>query len=169
MGRLAPVVEFDAAEGEIRADAGEGEAVTASHFEDAGSDSHPLPTDEVHLADADGAGLEHAVGYTDTVNPRKSGPGEKRIYARNADTGEQVCEIWLKADGAVVVENDQGFIELGADGDITLNGVVIDKDGNILAPGEVTAMAAMPAASVSLSTHIHGTPSGASSPPTAGT
>jgi hypothetical protein len=158
MGRLAPVVDFDAAEGETRADAGEGDAVTATHFEDAGSDSHPLPTDEVHLADADGAGLEHAVGYTDTVNPRKSGPGEKRIYARDAATGELVCEVWLQSDGSVVVENENGAIELAADGTITLNGVAIDTDGNILAPGEVTAKAST--TPIALSTHTHTAPSG---------
>ena len=75
-------------------------------------------------------------------------------------------ELWLKGDGSLVIENGAGKLELAPNGDVTINGVVIDTNGNVAAPGDVTAMAAGP--SVHLSSHVHPTGVGPSSPPTPG-
>lgn len=168
MGRTAVVVSTERVvdQGvhalEVKIDPGGGAIVTAEHFADVGSDSNPLPGDEVALESSSGAGSAQVSGYSDTRNAGTSQPGEKRIYARNAQ-GTVVAELWLKGNGDVDVRS------IASGGKITLNGVEIDQQGNITAPGEVTAKSASPATAVKLSTHTHPTGVGPTSPPTAGT
>ena len=60
----------------------------------------------------------------------------------------------MKGDGTIWIANaNGGVIEMASSGDVSINGVVIDLSGNVIAPGEVTAMDGP--ASVSLSTHTH--------------
>lgn len=172
MSRVAELVAFervveDGAHGaDVIVDPGGGATVTAPHFADPGDDAQPLPGDYVALSDSSGSGAEHATGYADVTNAGKAGPGEKRLYARAA-SGTVVIELWLKGDGSLVVDNGKGKLELAPGGTVTINGVAIDPQGNVKAPGEVSAMNA--SAPVKLSTHIHPTGVGPSSPPTPGT
>lgn len=53
---------------------------------------------------------------------------------RNKDGTQRV---WLKNDGACHMENGTGYIRLLPDGSVTINGVRIDKDGNITAPNSL--------------------------------
>lgn len=153
---------------DVQVDPGGGNNLTAQHFADAGDDSQPLPDDFAALDDAPGAGAVQTVGYFDPKNTGKAMPGEKRIYSRQTD-GTQAAHVWCKNDGTVVIEAilGGGKVEIGTDGVIDLNGVKIDKQGNIMAPGDVTAMSTGPG--VKLSTHLHPTAMGPSGAPTPGT
>lgn len=144
---------------DVQCDPGGGANVTAPVFAPPGTDAAPLPGDWVALEDSPGTGAEQATGFADTKLEGKAKPGEHRIYARRAD-GTLAIELWLKADGTLVI---------GSGGDVTINGVTITASGEIRAPGEVTAMASTPATSVGLSTHLHGSNTGPTTPPTAGT
>lgn len=176
MGRVAELKSFARttdAEGahvsEAQIDPGGGANVTAVHFACAGDDSHPLPGDFVATTPSAGAGAEQVVGYLDPKNAPQAAAGEKVIYSRDPADGAPIAVVWLKNDGTIVIENGNGSIEMAPGGDVTINGVTIDTNGNVTAPGEVSAMALTPATAVSLSTHLHTAPGGATSAPTPGT
>lgn len=167
MGRVAEVLAFErvtdesgAHVDEVKVDPGGGAITTAEHFGAAGDDAPPLPGDYAALEETSGAGREQCTGYLDPKNEGRAAPGEKRIYARDAQ-GVLVADIWLKGNGDVELKS------IRAGSKIILNGVEIDQTGNITAPGEVTAMGA--AVPVNLSTHLHPTAMGPTSPPTPGT
>lgn len=172
MSRIAQVLSFDRvsdASGEgadVKVDAGDVDPVTVPHFGAPGQDAAPLPGDYVALTDSSGSGAEQAVGYADVQNGGVALPGEHRIYARSED-GTTVCQVYARRDGSVLIGNDAGEFVMSPNGDVTINGVVITASGSIRAPGEVTAMAG--ASAVNLSTHIHPTGIGPTSPPTPGT
>lgn len=121
MGLIGRILSFVRAErngaqiSDVKTDPGGGPNVTLEHFAPAGDDTHPLPGDYVYGAPSPQRGRYAAVGYVDPANQSKAQPGEKRTYARNAD-GEQVGEVWLKADGTIVSENDEGTVTLAPDG-----------------------------------------------------
>ena len=80
--------------------------------------------------------------------------------------------MWLKDDGKFVITGlvNGGAAELDpATGTWNFNGVTIDKQGNLKAPGEITAMAATPATSVTLSRHVHPSGTGPTGPGQPGT
>lgn len=172
MSRIAEVLRIervndDGAHGiDVICDPGGGANITAPLLTDPGVDAAPLAGDFVGLEDSSGSGAEHAVAFTDVRNEGKAKPGEIRLYAR-ATSGAVVIELWLKGDGSLIVDNGKGKLELAPGGTVTINGVTIDPQGNVKAPGEVSAMNA--SAPVKLSTHIHPTGVGPSSPPTPGT
>lgn len=174
MGLISRLLSFtrtevdDAHISDSKVDPGGGANITAHHFSCPGDDSHPLPGDSVATSTSTGAGNEHAVGYIDTANEPEADEGEKRLYSRDSD-GAVKAVVWLKNDGSVLIENGSGVIEMAAGGDVTINGVVIDTDGNITAPGEVSAKADLPLTKVGLSTHLHPTAMGPTDPPTGGT
>lgn len=151
---------------EVQCDPGGGAAVTAEHYAPPGVDARPLPGDTVALQPSTGSGRMQAAGYADTRNEGKAEAGEHRVYARDAN-GEVVAEVWVKGNGDVAIRS------IKAGGKVTINGVEIDQDGNIATPGavaasgEITAMATGPG--VKLSTHLHPTAIGPTSPPTPGT
>jgi hypothetical protein len=62
-------------------------------------------------------------------------------------TGSQFA--WLKQDGSIFVENGAGFIRLGADGTVNINGVTIDTASLVTTPNDVKA------GTISLKTHRH--------------
>lgn len=140
MGRVAAVLEFVRAlrgpvkVSDVKVDYGGGDIRTPEHFADAGDDSFPLPTDFVVTVAQAGTGRESAVGYLDPLNEQKSTAGDKRIYARDPETGAQVVEVWLKSDGSATLANALGSIVLQVDGTVNINGVTIDKDGNVVIP-----------------------------------
>lgn len=70
---------------------------------------------------------------------------------------------WLKNDGSIFVENGVGFIRLGVDGTVNINGVTIDTVGLVSTANDVKA------GTISLKTHVHSgvtTGSGTSGVPT---
>ncbi len=93
------------------------------------------------------------VGFNDPKLAQPvSAPGERVIYSRSAP-GVLAGKIVLKVNGDIVINDN-----------ITLKRLT----GAIEANGEVTAMNAVPAVAVSLSTHLHPTAVGPTSPPTPG-
>jgi hypothetical protein len=150
----------------VKADTG-GTTASLDHFAPPGVDALPLPGDAAAIGDGAGTGRAQSTGYNDPKNAGRALPGEHRIFARDPD-GNVVAEVWVKGSAHIVIENAEGTIELRADGTIDLNGVTIDPQGNITAPGEVTAKGGTPAP-VNLSTHTHGSGTGPTTPPTPGT
>lgn len=107
---------------DIKIDPGAGANMTAEEFTSAGDDTFPLLTDYVVASATQRSGGQAAVGYLDPLNIPKAQPGDKRIYARAAEDGEEikagaeVSEVWLKNDGSVLVSNINGSVLLRADG-----------------------------------------------------
>jgi len=184
VGRVAKVLEFvrsvagSSNVSEVKVDRGGGDNRTLQHFSDVGDDSHPLPSDYTATVEQRGTGRDSAVGYIDPKNLQKAAAGEKRTYARDASTGDQVVEAWLKNDGTFVAQNDAGVFELtpagayncsnangsfalGADGVFTANGVTIAVDGTITTPtGIVTPSILVDGKELAGHTHPAGTPPG---------
>lgn len=162
MGRVAKLMDFvrsvrgSANISDATCDVGGLDNRTAEHFSDSGDDSHPLPGDYSHVEPQAGSGRVSSVGYIDPKNSHKSRTGEKRIYARDPETGESIVEIWLKNDGSVVIENSAitvdilqggsmraenqgGYFSILSNGDFEVNGVTIDAVGNIDTPSSVSS------------------------------
>ncbi len=133
MGRTGTVVSIEReTEGDlevvnVQCDPGGGATVTAEHFGAPGDDGLPLPGDTASLQEGAGAGVEHAVGYVDPANAGKAEPGERRLYAREAD-GTPACEIWLKGDGSILIKVLKTG---GAPIDIESDGVVNVKSPDV--------------------------------------
>lgn len=155
MGRIAKVLSFvhtirnGAKVSDVKADAGGGANITSEHFAPPGDDSFPLEGDYEFIADTSGTGREATIGYIDPVNTPKAQAGEKRIYARDPDTGAPVIEWWLKNDGSGIMSNVSGSIELAANGNIILNGVTITP------AGVITGASAMEVNGVEVDGHTH--------------
>lgn len=148
---------------EVKANVGPSSLVTCPHFEDAGSESHPLDSDLAITVDLPNSWGHAVVGYSDVVNSKITNPGEKRIYARNA-IGDIVSSfylkndgsgIWsngvvefeLKANGSATIANSAGSFEMESGGDVVINGVTITKLGDVKS-----------ATGVSLNNHPHSQP-----------
>lgn len=185
MGRIATVLSHarralrGALFGDVKMELGGGDIVTGEHFQPAGYDGVPLPGDKALAVDILRGGGVATAGTVDTSNAGSAQPGEARIYARNGG-GAVVVQVFARADGSVVINNGNGSFTLEPGGDVTINGVRIDTDGNIETPGDVTSegtvtgetdvVAGVAPATVGLRTHTHtgnlGLPT---SPPTPGT
>jgi hypothetical protein len=148
---------------EAKVDRGGGDAITAYHFASPGDDSQPLPGDVAYLAPDDGTGTAHILGYQDPETTPVAEAGEKRIYARSGP-GTLACEVWLKADGSVVISNDVGSVTLGPGGTL--------RAENSLASAELTTSGFTVQTllgTFGATTHTHTTPWGPSGPPIPGT
>lgn len=146
----------------IKVDSGDGDPTTHDHWQPAGDDAQPCIGDAVLLVEsASGSGEEEIAGYQDITNAGATAAGERRLYARDAGGAIKVS-LHLKADGSTVLSNGAGSLILEVDGSVTITG---DLNVN----GEVTAKASTPAASVGLSTHVHGSGTGPTTAPTPGT
>ncbi len=149
-GRVAKILSFiralrnGANVTDVKTDTGGGVNITAEHFADAGDDAFPLETDYALTVGVNGSGKEAVVGYLDPVNTPKAAAGEKRIYARDADSGEVVVEVWLKSDSSAIISNANGVFTLQADGEVNANGARITPDGDVIT-----------ASGVSLDNHPH--------------
>lgn len=136
-----------------------------------GDDSPPLPGDFGLKTPVSPQGDSTISAFSRPESEQMSAPGEKRIYARNAD-GETVCYVHLKADGAFDVLNMSGKgIKAAADGTIDINGVVISPDGAIEAPSSIDAKSVAAETSLKVATkevnlHVHpaGQPPGPTGP-----
>lgn len=141
MGWINKVLAFtrvtrnDAKISDVKIDPGGGPVITAEHYGPAGDDAHPLTTDYVLAVGTPRTGGAAVAGYIDPINTPKAQPGDKRIYARDSDTGATVVEVWLKNDGTATVFNASGSITLRPDGGaiITTPGSTFDAkaDGSI--------------------------------------
>ncbi len=167
MGRVAKILSFvravfnGAKVSDVKTDTGGGVNITAQHFADAGDDSHPLTTDYAVNVGVAGSGNEAAVGYLDPLNTPKATAGDKRIYARDANSGIVVVEVWLKSDSSAIISNSNGSIKLQADGTVNINGLTIDATGALVSPTKVTSPSII-ANGKELAGHLHpaGTPPG---------
>ena len=159
MGLIARVLSFTRAErngaklSDVKIDPGGGPNITGEHFADPGDDSHPLSTDYVAAMPVRRSGSAVPVGYADPINTPEAAAGEKRIYGRDPSTGLAVNQVWLKADGSVIISNALGAIELKADGSVDINGAIISPLG-----------AVQTALGRDLDTHVHPITSGSSAP-----
>lgn len=149
----------------VQHDPGGGAVATGDHYSAPGDDAVPLPGDYAITTDVRREGGEDVVGYIDPKNEHKAGPGEKRIYGRDPSTGDAVVELWLKSDGSMIGQNALGFFALLANGNVNINGVIIDPSGNITTPASVAAPSIV-ASGKELAGHDHpaGTPPGDTGP-----
>lgn len=76
-----------------------------------------------------------------------SGFANDGIRIRSANGAQHV---WLKGDGSVIMRNGAGAVTLGADGTVNINGVTIDKNGNMTVPNSVKVQGK------ELANHTHG-------------
>ncbi len=104
---------------EVTVDPGGGANVSGIQYSPVGEDSQPLKGDFAVSVRIPGTGVSVVVGYLDSKNEQKSGAAEKRIYARDSG-GDSVVELWLKNDGSAKLCNDNGAVELKADGDVDI-------------------------------------------------
>ena len=188
MGRVGKLMAFvRAVVGEtnvsdVTVDRGGEDSRTLQHFSPPGDDSFPLPGDYVATVDQAGTGRDSAVGYIDPKNQQKATAGDKRIYARDPETGDEVVEVWLKSNGTTTVANDNGSFTLAPDGSVTgtnangsfslqaggdfvVNGVIIAVDGTITTPTALNTPSVV-ANGKELAGHNHpaGTPPGNTGP-----
>lgn len=121
---------------DVKGDPGGGANLTAQHFQPAGDDASPLPGDYVLFAPGQREGKVMATGYVDPNSARVSGPGEKRIYARNS-LGIVVAEIHIKSTGEITAFNAIGESTISPLGEIKsanfLGSHTIFPDGTIRA------------------------------------
>lgn len=146
---------------EVTVDAGGGELLTLEHFADSGDDSLPIAGDVVAISESTGQGALRTAGYVDTKNAGAALGGEKRFIGRAPD-GTLAAFIHVHGDGLIEIKG------LLAGEAYKIGKVLIDKDGNITTPGEITAKAGTPQL-VTLTQHAHTTGTGPSGPAIPGT
>lgn len=183
MGMIGIVLEFTRTErngakvSDVKANPGGGALLTSDHFQPPGVDANPLPGDYTLLGEVQGTGRYSAVGYLDPKNQQTSKPGEWRAYSRDA-SGAQVAQVWIKDDGSVLTENENGshvlnadgsqrsqnaggYFNLAADGTVDINGFIITPTGAASSPVSLSAPSVV-ANGKELAGHAHpaGTPPG---------
>lgn len=136
MGLIAKVLQFIAPRN-VESDPGGGAVFTGEHFQPAGDDAQPLPGDAVYAGATPQKGRRAALGYVDTLNPAQAGPGEKRIYARDAESGDIVVEVFLRNSGDIQIANASGSFTMAADGSVDINGVTIAANGDVTIPSSL--------------------------------
>lgn len=105
---------------DAKIDPGGGANTTAQHFSTPGDDSVPLPGDYVLAMPGQRAGTSNVVGYLEPKTEPVAGPGEKRIYARDA-LGAVVVEIHLKSSGEAIIFNSAVSMTLKSSGEATVS------------------------------------------------
>lgn len=118
---------------EYTVDAGGGPPVTAQAMSVPGLDAKPLPADAVYYCEA--GSVMVACATADTSQAQEADDGETILYSRSAN-GQRVARLILRKDGTV---------EITGEGDVTINGAVIDTSGNVTT-----------AKGISLDDHVHG-------------
>lgn len=127
MGRIGLIVnvesldEADVSSNEITIDLGGGQIVQVSQYGVPGLDAKPLTDDLCATVTTPGEAGETAVGFLDPANISDVENGEVRLYSRDAD-GTILASVRCYQDGKIRLENDNGYIELGANGRANLNG-----------------------------------------------
>lgn len=100
----------------IKADRSGGDINEMEHLQPHGDDAKPLPQDDGWSDRTSKNGNDVYLGAFDYEN-KIAEPGEKRIYARNAD-GDPVNQVYLKKDGEIISSNDNCSITQKPDGTI---------------------------------------------------
>ena len=183
MGRIAKILgfirttSFGAQASDVKVDAGGGDIILAPHFGSPGEDAHPLPGDYSATVETPRGGGAVSVGYVDPKNEQTAQPGERRTYARN-EQGQRVCQVWLKSDGTILIENGVASTTMAPDGTVTTTndnvtleltalgaGSIVNSAGflELEAGGDVVANGAkittggdvITAAGISLDNHTH--------------
>jgi len=150
--------------GAVKSDPGGGPNTTGRHYSSPGDDAQPLPGDYNYLAQTPQSGKFASIGYFDPVNPGQSAGGEKRIYARDANTGAVIVELWLKNDGSAVLMNSAVTVTVGLDGSVEAdNGsgqFQLEAGGDFVANGAklTTGGDVVTSDGVSLRNHFHTQP-----------
>jgi len=151
---------------DITVDPGGGANITEEQFQPTGTDSQPLPGDYVIGVSVKSTGRKTAIAFLDPANAPQSGPGEHRTYSRDS-SGTPVTEIWLKNDGSIMINNDNGFINITAAGIIELNGNAdFGVRFNALEAGFNTLKTELNAFITVYNSHVHGASPGTSAPAT---
>lgn len=128
-------------------DGGEPDGGFMDHYGPPGDDSPPLIGDWALCVAEDGTTETLiAAAYSDETT-RIAEPGEKRIYARNAQTGEVVSEVHLKGDGEIKIAQASGpSVVIAPNGEITLSSgpatVTIATSGAITLAGSSVSLSA---------------------------
>lgn len=112
-GRIVKLLAFirvpsnhsGAPQSDVKVDQGGSDIVTAEHFAPPGDDSFPCDQDYAATVPLSRAGRSVVAGYADVVNQPRAEKGDKRIYGRKASDGTWVCEVWLKNDGTIFINN----------------------------------------------------------------
>lgn len=122
--------------------------INAYHLQPPGEDSLPLPSDRAFVSPTK-KGKSVIAGYMDTKNQGISQGGEVRRYGRNS-AGAIVSQIYQKNDGTIYANNAQGSftlnpdgsfvaanqeggaIQMLANGDVMINGVLFPLAGGII-------------------------------------
>lgn len=125
-----------------------------------GEDNNPPDGSRVTIIDI-GQAFKLAIASDDNIEPITE-PGEKRIYSTDSD-GNLKASFYLKNDGSVTLENDNGFIELKANGDVDINGFIIKANGDSSSPTSISAPSIV-ANGKELAEHDHPITSGSSAP-----
>ena len=149
---------------EVKGDDGGGNIRTAEHYGPVGDDSVPLLTDKAIGVEIPRTGGIAIVGYLDPLNDGVAQAGEKRTFARDLNSGDIVCNVYLKNDGSIIGTNANGSFELEAGGDFIINGLTIDSSGNISGSGTISMSGDIASGAISLLGHKHPILSGSSSP-----
>lgn len=134
IGRLLSYA-FTQTGADIKLDPGGGENRTAEHFQPANMASRPLPEDYVVTVPVPGAGRVAVVAFVDPGAPDDLAPGDAMLYARDSN-GARSVSVRLDSDGTLTAQNGGGSLTLEASGNVIINGVTIDTNGNITAPGD---------------------------------
>jgi hypothetical protein len=126
MGRIAVVdiVENNETDGDIipdvKIDPGGGALLLVPLMLLPGVDVRPMPGDYVATVSHPGGSGETAVAYGDPENESLADYGEFRVYTRDGNK-VVMSTFWLRKDGSVRMENDNGFIELATNGQVSIN------------------------------------------------
>lgn len=138
----------------IKANLGGGNVVTLLITADSNLDTYLVVGDTVIVSS-----LKNSNKYVLLGLLKAEASESVKLYSRTL-SGSVACNVNLKADGSIKIENDLGSIALASNGTITINNVTIDPNGNIETSGTVTSK------QVTLNTHIH---PGDGEPPVTGT
>ena len=138
MGRVGRFLQFirGSKVDSLKNDIGGGDNHTSEIYAPLGEDAQPLSTDYCITVSTPGSGKRAVIGWVDPKNQNTSKAGAKRQYSRNA-TGKIVAEFILDNDGTVNMKNNKGDFTMSPNGDVNINGVIIDANGNISTNGNI--------------------------------
>ncbi len=112
------------------------DTLTADLFLPPGMDAKPIPGDYVKLTQSKVDPERWHADSFDTAVTSTTKDGEVRHVARDAVTGAVVASFFMAGNGTV-----------------TINGLTIDKDGNLFTRGKVTSAAG--GVDINLHDHVH--------------
>jgi hypothetical protein len=128
MGRLGEITRIERTDIDgdkvalLTVDFGGGDVITAPYIPQPQDDGLPIEGDTALVVELEGDPGEYmALAVLDVTFDGVAGKGERVIRSRDGD-GATIATVWLKADGAVKIDNDSGYIELKADGQANING-----------------------------------------------